>query len=146
MYFLFAENSLFRSATYPMPMVIVIYSGGGCPHPDPGAMSDSCNCLCSLVFLVFGCCVYHIDKKDAWILHLVCCHSQLTRDAHCVWAAKHCPIPFTLPLVSPMGRLLSSWLAHGEKRGRGKGMGQCIFCLHRTLCLGLPHTQCSVCL
>merc|ERR1711911_261619 len=49
---------------------------------------------------------------------------------------KHCPIPFPLPLFSPMGRLLSSWPAHGEKRGRGKGMGHWFFCLHRTLYLG----------
>ena len=36
-----------------------------------------------------------------------------------------CPIPFPLPLFSPCaGQLLSS-LHMGEKRGRGKGMGQC---------------------
>merc|ERR1712026_342933 len=39
-----------------------------------------------------------------------------------------------------MGRLLTSWPAHGEKKGgRGMGMGQCMCCVHRTLCLGLPH-------
>merc|ERR1711946_44371 len=41
----------------------------------------------------------------------------------CVGSNNHCPIPFPLPLFSPMGRLLSSWPAHGEKRGRGEGMG-----------------------
>ena len=40
---------------------------------------------------------------------------------------KQCPIPFPLPLFSPMGRLLSCWPAHGEKRGRGKGMGHWMF-------------------
>merc|ERR1711893_117078 len=24
-------------------------------------------------------------------------------------------------------------------------MGHCMFCLHRTLCLGLAHPQCSLC-
>ena len=47
-----------------------------------------------------------------------------------------CPIPFPLPLFSPCaGQLLSS-LHMGEKRGRGKGMGQCCCC---------PHTMGSPC-
>merc|ERR1711986_6251 len=45
----------------------------------------------------------------------------------CVGSKKQCPIPFPLPLFSPMGRLLSCWPAHGEKRGRGKGMGHWMF-------------------
>ena len=65
---------------------------------------------------------------------------------------NHCPIPFPLPLFSPWaGQQLKS-LPMGEKRGRGEGMGHCIFlfaqdslsglgtvffCVHRILYLGV---------
>merc|ERR1711946_28781 len=44
-----------------------------------------------------------------------------------------CPIPSPFPPFSPMGRLLSSWPAHGEKRGRGEGMGTVFLCAHDSL-------------
>ena len=72
-----------------------------------------------------------------WIMHK--CLMALTPCLVCplcVGNTNTAPSPSPFPFFSPMGRLLSSWPAHGEKRGRGKGMGHCIFCLHRTLYLG----------
>ena len=43
--------------------------------------------------------------------------------AHCVGNHNTAPSPSPFPLFSPMGRLLSSWPAHGEKRGKGEGDG-----------------------
>ena len=66
------------------------------------------------------------------------------------------PSPSPFPLFSPMGRLLSSWPAHGEKKGKGEGdgalyflfaqdslsgLGTVFFCGHRNLYLGLPLLQ-----
>ena len=52
------------------------------------------------------------------------CPSALTGAAHCVWAATALPHPLSpSPFFSSMGRLLSSWPAHGEKRGKGEGDG-----------------------
>ena len=43
--------------------------------------------------------------------------------AQCVGSHNTAPSPSPFPLFSPMGRLLSSWPAHGEKRGKGEGDG-----------------------
>ena len=96
--FLFAQNPLFRIATPPMFSVLVIYW-----------VSDPC--------------VYQIDKKMTECCTNFCCLPDPTGLPIVCGQQKHCPIPFPLPLFSPMGRLLSSWPAHGEKRGKGEGDG-----------------------
>ena len=76
-------------------------------------------------------------KNNAWMLHKFLL--SLTPNKGCPLCVGSQTLPHPLPpfpFFSPMGRLLSSWPAHGEKRGRGEGMGHCIFWLHRTLYLG----------
>ena len=115
---------------------------GWAAAPDLCALQDMCTCLLGLLIWVLACCVYQTDQKMTGFCP-VCCHSELTGAAPCVWAAQStAPSPHTFPRLSPMGRLLSSWPAHGGKRGKGKrGLGHCMFWLHRTLCLGLPHPK-----
>ena len=82
-------------------------------------MQDMCTCLLGLLIWVLDCCAYQVDKQMAGY-----CPSAVTQS----WqglpivcgqqpALPHPPFP----MFSPMGRLLSSWPAHGGEKGKGKG-------------------------
>ena len=60
--------------------------------------------------------------------------------AHCVGSHNTAPSPSPFPLFSPMGRLLSSWPAHGEKRGKGEGDGALVvLCAQNSFLRVAPH-------
>merc|ERR1712095_178083 len=59
--------------------------------------------------------------------------------AHCVGSHNTAPSPSPFPFFSPMGRLLSSWPAHGEKRGKGEGDGALFLFAQNSLLRLFPH-------
>ena len=119
---LFAQASLFRIDTPPMLIVCVLYSGGCCPQ-------------------AFGLCrtpelTYCLGNMGAWLLCLSVSQNRMTEFCTfslslstdrgcplCVGSKNTAPSPSPSPFFSPRGRLLSSWPAHGEKKGKGEGDG-----------------------
>merc|ERR1712197_54048 len=120
--FLFAQNSVIRIA----------------PHPNAFLSSLFSNSAAQTVVTGFS------DKTMAGFCTFFQLTLALVWAPHCVGSHKTLPHPLPpFPFFSPMGRLLSSWPAHGEKRGKGEGDGALVFLFAQNSFIRIaPHPKC----